>query len=322
MNKNSYSWMVVLEAETSIHAGAGDGAGLVDLPIMRESQNAWPCVFGSAMKGALRAKSVPANQVKDEYEPLLDATFGKEGNEGAGRLLVGDARILALPMRSLNVPSVNVTCPAVLTRFIQDAKRLGLLDLHFSLPDEIAQINHADNENTCLLDETLISGVGETTKLYLEEHYFTTQHWNNSNVQALKEVLPQLSKLVIVRDDIFSHFCSLAVPIRPHIRIDDETGTVAQGALWYEESLPPQTLLYWPLSLSPVGRSGLDDSEVAPYVEQVVLGLETAKQSDSASGVSASAQIPALAPYIQIGGNETVGMGWCKMALLFNQQGA
>lgn len=46
-----------LLAQTSIHAGAGASVGAVDLPIQREGHNGWPCVFGSAMKGALRAKA-------------------------------------------------------------------------------------------------------------------------------------------------------------------------------------------------------------------------------------------------------------------------
>lgn len=44
-----------LLAQTSIHAGTGQHTGAIDLPIQREGHNGWPRVFGSAVKGALRA---------------------------------------------------------------------------------------------------------------------------------------------------------------------------------------------------------------------------------------------------------------------------
>ena len=49
------SKLLGLYAQTSIHAGTGQNQGVVDLPIMREEHNGWPCIFGSAMKGAIRA---------------------------------------------------------------------------------------------------------------------------------------------------------------------------------------------------------------------------------------------------------------------------
>jgi CRISPR-associated protein Cmr4 len=53
--------------------------------------------------------------------------------------------------------------------------------------------------------------------------------------------------------------------------------------LWYEESLPSETLMYTML----MGN----DAEV-----------------DAVTGMFSGDK-----PFIQIGGNETVGMGWCKV---------
>ena len=47
--------LFTLVAETSIHAGASESEGAVDLPIQREKHTGWPCIYGSGMKGALRA---------------------------------------------------------------------------------------------------------------------------------------------------------------------------------------------------------------------------------------------------------------------------
>jgi CRISPR-associated protein Cmr4 len=54
---NSSNALLGLFTETSLHAGAGQALGVIDLPIQREAHTAWPCVFGSAVKGALRARA-------------------------------------------------------------------------------------------------------------------------------------------------------------------------------------------------------------------------------------------------------------------------
>ena len=39
---------------TPLHAGAGDSAGAIDLPVQREKHTEYPAVYSSAMKGSLR----------------------------------------------------------------------------------------------------------------------------------------------------------------------------------------------------------------------------------------------------------------------------
>ena len=87
-----------LLAETSIHAGAGQSVGAIDLPIMREAHSDWPCIHGSAVKGALRARA------EDRALDNVHLIFGPDTNNAsdhAGALTVGDARLVLLPVRSL-----------------------------------------------------------------------------------------------------------------------------------------------------------------------------------------------------------------------------
>ncbi len=42
-------------AETSIHPGAGQSSGFVDLPVAREAATDYPVIVGSSLKGALLA---------------------------------------------------------------------------------------------------------------------------------------------------------------------------------------------------------------------------------------------------------------------------
>ena len=143
-----------LYAETSIHAGAGTSTGVIDLPIMRESHTGWPCIFGSAVKGALRAKA------EQRQQELLTDIFGPDTNNAsdhAGALAVGDARLLLLPVRSLTSHFKWVTCTALIKRALSDAKRLGISVSEITLP-EIAE------------HEALHSS--PDTGLYLEEFHF------------------------------------------------------------------------------------------------------------------------------------------------------
>ena len=50
-------------------------------------------------------------------------------------------------------------------------------------------------------------------------------------------------RLCLVGDDVFSFLCATALEITAHIRLDPDTKTVVKGALWYEETLPAESLL-------------------------------------------------------------------------------
>jgi CRISPR-associated protein Cmr4 len=93
---------------------------------------------------------------------------------------------------------------------------------------------------------------------------------------------------------MFAHLCQHATPVNAHIAIESATKTVKSGALWYEETLPPETLLY--VGLSAVKARAKDKGAEFPAdaILSVVTGMIDKK-------------------WLQVGGNETVGMGWCAV---------
>ncbi len=136
---------------------------------------------------------------------------------------------------------------------------------------------------------------------YLEEYRFELQQ---QDLGGIIQALAKLSgvekfadalnnQLLILNDDDFSYLAKHAVPVTPHIALDSESKSVKTGALWYEETLPPETLLYVCLAAQDARRK--DTQLTADAVMQSVTEIFEAK------------------PYLQIGGNETVGMGWCKV---------
>ena len=284
--------LIGLWAETSIHAGAGSSVDGIDLPIQREGHSQWPCVFGSSVKGALRTKA--EDKLSKDNESIR-YVFGPDSSsdkasEHAGALLVSDARLLLLPVRSLTSHFKWVTCPALLQRLLRDAERLNI-SLKFTVPD-VKESGIA------------ITSATEATDLFLEEYRFKT---NTADLTDLITVLAKITgiqseelsdQLVIVSNDQFSYLAKYATPVTPHIAIDNEKKVVKKGALWYEETLAPETILYFALSAH---KSRGDDMPADAILSCITEGLF----SDS--------------PYLQLGGNETVGMGWCKVTVLASE---
>lgn len=283
-----------LTAQTSLHAGTGRSTGVIDLPIMREAHTGWPCVYGSAVKGALRGLAQ-----QRRFSTILDV-FGPEttnAHDHAGALLVGDARLLLLPVRSLSSHFRWVTCPALLRRAAADARRMGV-------PGAVEYQDQAPS------DEEVIVPQAAQAQLFLEEFSFTQKA---ADLSALVGWLARFGEagfegqlqqqLAIISDDMFAHLATFATPVTPHIAIDNARKSVKPGALWYEETLPPETVLYVTLAASASRRK--DASMDARQTLANTLEL-----------------FPQERPYLQLGGNETVGMGWCRVQTVHTSLGA
>jgi len=68
---------------------------------------------------------------------------------------------------------------------------------------------------------------------------------------------------------------------------------VVDGALWFEESLPPETIFYFPV--------------VANAAREKNKKIAASDIMDSFKSLFTTT------PYLQVGGNETTGMGWCRV---------
>jgi len=277
-----------LFTQTSLHAGSGESDNIIDLPIQREAHSAWPVVYGSGVKGALRAKA--ELKFGTEGKDSVDRIFGPDtenASDHAGSLLVGDARLVLFPVRSLTTHYRLVTCPSALKRLARDALRCGLLTTEPNMP-------------TVADDQAVISS--QTTDLFLEEYRFKTTtedlaDWVNllTNISGDGRKSELETLLTVVSDNSFRHLVSAATPLRTRIRINQEKGTVADGALWNEESLSPETLLYTTLSAAPArDGSGWEPQQILSSVVDELFKPDN---------------------YLQLGGNQTTGMGWCEVSV-------
>ena len=262
------SAMLGFLAETPVHPGIGRGMGVVDLPVAREAATDYPVLVGSSLKGALRDKKCR----RDQANGPADRLFGKP--DQAGDLLVSDGRLLLLPVRSLTSAYCWATCPHLLERYRRDLARAGL---------NFASMLPAIGSN---LGKQDVLAVSADDQLFLEERQFTiTDQPPPGLVNALKplmlheEAAGRLERqLVVLHDDAFAWFARYGLAIQARNVLDDKK---TSRNLWYEETLPPDTVMY---------------ALVANRRGTPVDDLKSIFPNDD--------------PYLQVGGNETVGQGW------------
>jgi CRISPR-associated protein Cmr4 len=284
--------LLVLHAVTGLHPGSGTALGVVDLPIQRERHTNWPLIPGSSLKGVLREALRPEDVADDEWLTLFGPTAAN-ASDHAGALAFTDARILAFPVRSLKGVFAWVTCPAVLARLARDLEVIGRNNPAWSVPDLNTGSMLCAEKSPILID---------TGKAVLEEFDITRSGdlpaglvaWFQDNAAVDDGAKQQFSThLAILADNDFTHFVQYATEINARVGLNYETRTVKDGALFYEEFLPPETLLY-ALVLAQKSRR----KEMRGTASEM-LGIFRNK----------------LPPTVQIGAGETIGKGICRLRL-------
>lgn len=272
------SMILGLLAETPIHPGAGRSVGVIDLPVAREKATDYPVIVGSSVKGAL------LETARQRDMPDRERIFGQR--ENAGALLVSDIRLLLLPVRSLDLPFRWITCPHLIERCVRDLVRAG------QAPDEPSQKLWSELK---LAAGTCASAGGDA--IFLEERRFEVRKALPGPLVELlgcfikhQETRKRLDRqLVVLADEDFAWFARYGLTITARNQL--EVNTKSSKNLWYEETLPPDSVLFGMLAERDPG-----------VLDQMRRQFEKN-------------------PYLRVGGNETVGQGWLAVTMLPAAQG-
>lgn len=282
MNQISY----FIHALSPLHVGTGHSIGAVDLPIARAKATHLPIVPGSSIKGVLR-------DMLDLEQSERNLLFGPRDlaeTAHAGALAVGDAHLLLLPVRSFSGTMAYATCPFVLSQFARDT---GLKLKAPSLSDNQALVTQ--------ITKLSIKNGQEDCVVVLEDLDLSAQ--NSEAADKWSEVIAQYvfkadsvweelfkERFVILPDTTFGFLADTATEIRTRIAINSETRTVSPGALWTEENLPAESVLW--------GVMGVSASRA---------------KADQRSAPEVSKLLPTGQVSLQIGGKHTVGRGLCRL---------
>lgn len=283
--------LILLHALSPLHAGTGQGVGVIDLPIARETATNLPYVPGSTLKGILRDNCAD-NGVRDRV-------FGKLDPQGpddyyAGSLQLSDARLLLLPIRSLYGTFAWVTSPFILGRLARDLKDAGIAGPNAGMPQ-------VTGTQQCLVAAPS-AAVARNAKVYLEDLDLAASHSTDAASWA-EWLAPRLfpddkpredlrawqtmltTHLCVVHDDVLTFLMETATEVTARIRLLDDKKTVKKGGLWYEEALPSETVL--------AGLAVTNAVKAKPEEVTTVL-----------SGLKGQV--------LQVGGKATVGRGLCR----------
>lgn len=308
-----------LVCQTGLHAGSGADLGIVDLPIQRERHTSFPKIEGSSLKGALREAvehHVNSQNFKgfDDDDVKIHRIFGyddsslnetktddlqrvfQKGEEVkkdfAGAIGFTDARLLLFPVKSLKGVFAWITCNKVLRQFASDMHLCEGVTLP-KLPEEntIGKNNSLFVSGKKVILEEYTLEVEEDDKVnelgeWLADHLFEgkNSYWAN---KVKKDI-------IVLSDDDFTDFVNLSTEVITRTKIDNNTGTVASGALFTEEYLPAESIMYALVLAHQEFRSNSD------LTAQKILDFF----NDN------------LREVIQIGGNATLGKGLVQTTFL------
>ncbi|MCX7607454.1 MAG: type III-B CRISPR module RAMP protein Cmr4 [Bacteroidia bacterium] len=295
-----------LFTETPLHAGMGSGLGEVDLPLQRERTTGLPFIQASGIKGALRAHLTAQGSDKE----TLKALFGPDtesAHEHAGALAVSDARLLLFPVRSLAGVWAWTTAPMVWERLRRDIERFKTNGSSSSAPASLGE----------KIDKPIVKPKApillQDSKLILEDMAYEVSH-----TDVLAQVGEWLTKnafekgsywekelqnhLAVLPDEEFEFFTENATEVITRVRIDQATKTVQEGALWTEELLPSETLLYVAGIVEDSHERKTENGNSLPLYEASKLLEKIREYTDEKR--------------LQLGGDSTLGRGWCYAKLM------
>ena len=298
MNNKLEPKRVYARALDPIHIGAGGyRLGRVDNTIVRDPATDVPKIPGTSIAGVVRtfAEIVKEEDKKKEEKQKfrdvdIESVFGSKPGENKtekGILQFYDGQIILFPVSSIQ-GTVWITTKELLGYWFGEIKDKN--GENIKIPDEIGNEAYA------------IKGIDTNKPLNLGWLLLEVE-----NVENGKEILLPLEmdkwvkRIVVVSDKLFSHIVNDNLEVRTSVRINPETGTAAEGALFAYEAIPRGAVLGFEI--------GVDNA--------------LAKQKDIDTDV-VDKIISAVSPYLRnlgIGGMGTRGFGRLEIDLGNNNGG-
>ena len=279
---NRVNGILGLYTETPLHPGTGQNVGSIDLPVRREKHTAFPFIPSSSLKGSLRDLDY-----EDDIEDLLFGSKLGSGTHFAGALSISDARILLFPVRSIRHGFLWVTTPFVLHRLKRDLRLIGLEVPEFyeqSVSDGTIIVSDTLKAKDRLILEDMMLSVKEDERIGELSKKIASLALTGESEKPIVEHLSKKFAIVSLND--FIHLVRFGTEVVARNQLTEKK---TSNNLWYVELIPRDAVFYTLVSAEDSRSSKNHDSTKV---------FEFFKNSVSDK-------------YIQLGGNETLGHGWC-----------
>lgn len=201
--------MLLLKTLTPLHVGASDGNGTVDVPIQREKAKGIPKVDATTIKGEL---------------------MGNEKSDGS--IVFSDLKLLFFPMKaSRNIYSL-ISCPYILNRLYDQCYWNNIDSYDDGLKRMLLEVQNIKTGFAYVFDS-------DDKKICIGEYIFKCKKVdNNGFLEKFK------NRMVILADSDFIELISNNTEITTRNRIDDNTKNTINSALFTQEFLPSEAILY------------------------------------------------------------------------------
>ncbi|OEU65713.1 MAG: type III-B CRISPR module RAMP protein Cmr4 [Desulfovibrio sp. S3730MH75] len=296
---------IAIKTLSPLHCGIGSGMNDIDLPVARHKISGHPVIPGSTIKGVLKDEYLRGPTAKVVSDPTaVEAIFGGEGSGDAyaSAISIEDGLLIALPVRSYYGTFGYLASPYTLQQFKKALKRSSAAVGLPEIPRMSGLDTAKDSYRVILTSESLIKQGGD---VLLEEMDLAVEEGSADDWAVLiaryfcdsdeeKDIF--IKRFAIVDDNVLNFLCDTALPVDARICIDENTGTVKKGALWYEESVPPEALF---MAVAGMDRSYKEgEGRSATDLVKTLIGEDPVKEM-----------------YVQIGGKATTGKGFVAVRM-------
>lgn len=311
--------LLFIYAETPLHPGAGSGTGPIDNPVQREVTTDLPFIPASMVKGTMRTEFdawIKAEDNTEEKErkkkvnavfgpPVKDPDTGQDGSRPityASAAAFTDARLLAFPVRVPQGMFIWTTCPLVLHRLQRD---LALIPekARPAVPEfpewdgRRALVTDKDllveNDSLLALEDILIEPAGQNDLVKELAEWMADQIFPNPEDQYWHGLLA--GRLALVPDKVFAGLTLRCTEVVTRTRMESNQKVVDDGGLWTVEYIPSEAIFYSTILFTAPSKRA---------------------ESDLKSAVDARKFLIEQSPTrLQVGGDETVGRGFARIAL-------
>lgn len=281
---------IYIKAISPIHVGSGQSLSSVDMPIQRERHSNIPKIEGSSLKGAIKHhiyhklgfnKNNIKNDKKQHFTIFSKILGPEKGDESASAIAITDAKLLFFPVRSATDIYMLITCPYVLKRWREETNN----NFEDPILDDIQDGNCIVSNKTALLNQN---------KIMLEEYIFEAETKDLDNYfNEISNDFP-MKKVVVLSDSDFIDMVTMYTEIITRNKIDIDTGTAQGTALFSEEYLPAETIMYFSVLKS-------------AFYEESENPMDYFNKN--------------IGKVFQVGGNETIGKGIMKIINYDSLQG-
>jgi CRISPR-associated protein Cmr4 len=298
---NDSSLLYFVHALSPLHMGSGTSTGAIDLPHAREASSGLPYAPGSGVKGVLRdSLRARLSSQPTRHTALFGADWNSSDNRDQGALMISDARLLCLPVRSYSGGHAWVTSPMALNSYRRELDAIGPKN------EALKPVKIANSETALLAevnsplasgDQILLHGIqlskaAHSALAVAWAHHFAAQIFGQRDSSFSADFQ---ARFAIVSEDVFSYLAVVAMDVRTRVRLNDDSKVVADSGPWVEENLPLESILWGSIAADPApnkDRSAVPAAEVLSWFR-------------GGCGVASNGSPMRL----QIGGKATVGRG-------------